>query len=312
MKSIVITGATSTIGLAMIDCCIEQNIEVLALVNPSSSKLSRIPNSSLVHVLLCGLDELSALDVAEKGEYDAFIHLAWLATAGDEERNQLKMQAMNIQYCLDAVDLAERLGCQTFLGAGSQAEYGRKKEKLTEETVPCPETAYGIAKLCAGQMVRLACRQKGIRCVWPRILSTYGPGSQAQTVINYTITELLAGHSPELTNGEQVWDFLYVKDAAKALLLLAEKGRDGEVYLVGQGDSDYLIQYLKRVRQIVREFIGKEPPELGIGKKNYSEQTVMFLECDISKLVRDTGFCPGVSFEEGIKATIQWIQSEKI
>ena len=312
MKKIVITGATSTIGLAMLELCIEQNIEVLAIINPVSTKIHRIPRSELITVRTCELSEVGQMGVSTLGQYDAFIHLAWVATAGDEERNKLEKQAANIQYSLAAVELAQRLGCEVFVGAGSQAEYGRKEEMLTETLEACPETAYGMAKLCAGQMTRLSCQQKGIRHIWPRILSTYGPGSQYRTVINYTICELLEGRSPSLTGGEQWWDFLYVKDAARAMLMLAEKGRDGEIYLVGQGQSDYLYHYLEIVRQTTEAYMGKQMPALGLGEKPYTEQTVMHLSCDIGKLKRDTGFVPTISFEEGIQKTIQWILKEHL
>lgn len=312
MKKIVITGATSTIGLALMELCIEQNMEVLAIVNPVSTKIHRIPKSELITVRPCELSALNQLDVSALGQYDAFVHLAWAATAGDEERNKLEKQVANIQYSLAAVELAQRLGCEVFLGAGSQAEYGRKDVMLTESLEACPETAYGMAKLCAGQMTRLACKQKGMRHVWPRILSTYGPGSQPQTVINYTICELIEGRSPSLTRGEQWWDFLYVKDAARALLMLAEKGKDGEIYLVGQGQSDYLYHYLEIVRRTAEECMGRSMSALGLGEKPYTEQTVMHLSCDTSKLRKDTGFVPTISFEEGIQKTIQWILKEHL
>ena len=224
MKRIVVTGATSSLGTALIDECIKQNIEVLAICNPNSKNMERITTHELVTIMECELSALADLkpenEIGHSVKYDAFIHLAWASTQGDAARNLLQPQAKNIQYALDAVDLAERLGCNIFVGAGSQAEYGRTNEILTEET-PChPETAYGIAKLCAGQMTRLACKQKGIIHIWPRILSAYGPNCQPQTIINYTLTELLQGRRPSLSGGDQIWDFIYTGDVARALLLL--------------------------------------------------------------------------------------------
>lgn len=309
IKSIVLTGATSSIGTAIIDECIKQNIEVLALVNPGSRNIDRITASQKVEILECALDSLCEFEHPGK-QYDAFIHLAWAATAGDAARNQLQPQARNIQYALDAVDLASRLGCSVYVGSGSQAEYGRTDEILTESTIPRPETAYGMAKLCAGQMTRLACRQKGIRHIWPRILSAYGPKCQPQSVLNYTLTELLNDRRPSLSGGDQIWDFIYTGDVARALLLLAEKGQDGEVYVIGSGDARPLREYLMTAREVVEKKVGRSVPELGLGDKPYSESAVMHLACDISKLKRDTGFSLEASFDKGIENTIDWLENQ--
>lgn len=327
---IVITGAASSLGLALINECIKQNIEVLAICRPNSRNMEKITKHKLVTIMECELSAFSDFKPAKeagagcsanssdgKFSYDAFFHLAWASTQGDAARNLLQPQAKNIQYALDAVDLAKRLGCNVFVGAGSQAEYGRTNEILTEET-PChPETAYGMAKLCAGQMTKLSCKQKGIRHIWPRILSAYGPGCQPQTIINYTLTQLLQGRRPSLSGGEQIWDFIYTGDVARALLLLADQGKDGEAYVVGSGNARVLKEYLQDVRRIVTEYVTKSEqnsdfvcPELGLGDRPYGDNAVMHLACDIRKLKQDTGFEMETGFEEGIRKTIEWINTE--
>lgn len=258
----------------------------------------------MVHKYDCDLEHLAQL--APQGMHcDAFLHLAWGSTKSTE-RNNLQPQVQNIQYALDAVDLAERFGCHTFMGAGSQAEYGQKEENLTEDTIACPSTAYGMAKLCAGQMTRLSCHNKGMRHIWPRILSTYGPCSPYQTVLYYTIRELLAGRVPALSGGDQVWDFLYLRDTARALLALLEKGHDGEVYLVASGKTKLLKEYFR----LTRDAIDSTLP-LGLGAVPYSPATVMHLGADIGKIKRDTGWEPTTTFEDGIRETIEWVRKQE-
>lgn len=308
IRKIVVTGATSSLGTALIDLCVKNNIEVLAIANPGSKNIARINKSDNVIIKECSLEALATFAINNNDiqkDYDAFFHLAWAATAGDAARNMLMPQALNIQYSLDAVNLAEELGCKAFIGSGSQAEYGRTNKVLTEELEAKPETAYGMAKLCAGQMTRLMCKGKGIKHIWPRILSAYGPNCQPRTVINYTLTELLLGNVPSLSKGEQIWDFIYTGDVAKALLLLAEKGMDGEIYLIGSGEADKLSNYLSRARDVINPDL-----PLGLGEKEYGENTVMHLACDITKLKNDTGFEIETDFETGILSTIEWIKKE--
>lgn len=307
ISKIIISGATSSIGTALVDECIKKNIEVLAIVNPGSQKINKITRHKLITIAECSIDGYKTFNTEIYGKYDAFIHLAWAATQGDKARSMIFPQARNIEYSLDAVELADKMGCQVFLGAGSQAEYGRTDEVITEDTIPRPETAYGMAKLCAGQMTRLACSQKGIRHIWTRILSAYGPNCQPQTVLSYTLTELLCDRRPSLSAGEQIWDFIYTGDVARAFLFLTEKGKDKEVYVIGSGDARHLRDYLLTAREIVGKKIGKSVPELGLGDKPYSESAVMHLACDISKLRRDTGFELETHFRDGIIETIEWL-----
>ena len=266
----------------------------------------RLPKSELVSIVESDISDYDKLFVEPSINkfYDAFFHLAWLATTNSEQRDQCYPQAKNILYSLDAVNLAERLGCKVFVGSGSQAEYGRTEEVLTEELPAKPESAYGMAKLCAGQMTRILCKNKKIRHIWPRILSVYGPYCDDHTVIQYTIKSLCEGKEPALSGGDQIWDFLYSKDIACAMLALAEFGKDGEIYCVGSGHAEPLKNYLYKIRDVIDPDI-----ELRLGEIPYNDKTVMHLEADIAKLKCDTGFVPEYSFDKGIKETIDWYLS---
>ena len=307
INSIVVTGATSTIGVAVITEALKNNIHVLAICSKNCKKLNRLPLNDLLTIVECDISEYKKFTISDRKEYDAFFHFAWLSSINNIERNNLYPQTQNIIYSLDSVELAEKLNCKIYIGAGSQAEYGRRKEILNESIEALPETAYGIAKLCAGQMTRLACKRKNIIHIWPRIFSVYGPCCADETVVQYTIKELLNGHVPKLSGGEQLWDFLYFKDAGKALLLLAQYGHNGETYCVASGNSHMLKEYLYQIRDMINPDI-----KLGLGIIPYDENTVMHLQADISKLKQQTGFLPEYSFEEGIKETIEWnLKNEK-
>lgn len=308
MRRVTVTGATGTIGMAIIRKCIEKGIEAVLLVNPQSPRTGRIPRDPLVRVIKCGLEDMRdasadslGLEMIEPGIYaDAFIHLAWGGTFGDS-RNDRALQTRNFEYALDAVRLAGRLGCNVFVGAGSQAEYGRIEGKLTADT-PCdPENEYGRAKLRTSMETRQLCHELGIRHVWPRILSIYGPYDGEKTMVMSLIASLLAGRKPALTAGEQMWDYLYADDAAEAIFLLAERGRDGAIYPIGSGVARPLREYI----EIIRDLIDPSLP-LGFGEVPYSPKQVMHLCADISALREDTGFEPSISFEEGAATTIKW------
>jgi nucleoside-diphosphate-sugar epimerase len=164
-----------------------------------------------------------------------------------------------------------------------------------------PQSGYGIAKYTAGKLSSLLCSQLNLEFNWMRILSTFGPLDGAHTLIMYAIHELQAGHSPEFTKCEQIWDYLYCDDAAKAFLAIGNNGIDGKTYPLGSGSKRKLSEYIEAIRDIVA------PGEvLQFGKKEYYPHQPMYLCADISELTRDTGWKPEVSFEEGIKKIITW------
>ena len=300
MNKIVVTGATSMIGVATIEQAIKNNVEVLAIVRPNSKNLNRLPKSGLIKVLECELDKLDTIDSVGV-DYDVFYHFAW-GNTDKTTRNDPVLQEKNIKYSLDAVNLAKKLGCKKFIGAGSQAEYGRVEGKLTAFTPINPDIAYGMAKYAAGRLTNLRCKELGIEHIWVRILSVYGIYDNPFTMINYAIKELLSGREPEFTKCEQKWDYLFSEDAGRAFYLIGEKGKTNKIYCLGSGIARPLSDYVKTINKL----LGK-PENTGIGKKDYAPNQVMYLEADISELTADTGFKPTISFEDGLKRTIDYI-----
>jgi nucleoside-diphosphate-sugar epimerase len=299
MKRAVITGPTGAIGIALIERLIRENVEVIAVVRPDSARKSRIPSSPLVKLVECDLAELSALP-EKAGSADVFYHFGWDGTFGNS-RNNMHGQNLNVKYALDAVEAAAKMGCEAFIGAGSQAEYGRFEGKLNADVPAFPENGYGIAKLCAGQMTRILCEQHGIRHIWTRILSIYGPFDGAATMVMSTIGKLLKGEHASCTKGEQMWDYLFSEDAALAMYLIGEKGKNGKTYCVGSGQVRPLRDYIEDIKNAAAP-----DAKIGFGEVAYSDKQVMYLCADISELTEDTGFKPQHTFKEGIEKTVNW------
>ena len=295
----IVTGPTGAIGKAL---CMElalNDIEVFAVCRPGSARASAIPAHKKIHRVDCDISELALLPEKIPEGADVFYHFAWAHTIGPG-RNDMPAQIENIRYTIEAAQAAAALGCKVFIGAGSQAEYGRVEGVLKPDTPCFPENGYGMAKLCAGQMSRVECQKLGLDHIWTRILSVYGPGDGPLTMISNVIRQLKAGEKPALTAGVQKWDYLYSKDAARAFRLLAQRGVNNKTYVLGGGSARALKEYV----EILRDVIDSELP-LGFGEVPYSPLQVMHLEADISELNTDTGFYPQVDFEVGIQETIE-------
>ena len=299
MRSAVISGATGAIGTALTKKLVNEGVKVLILCRKDSKRTQNIIESPLVKVKYCALDELSSLTNDTGEEYDVFYHFAWMGAAGPG-RHDMYLQNENVKFALDAVEAAKRFGCKTFIGAGSQAEYGRVEGLLRPDTPTFPEMGYGYAKLCAGQMTRDYAHQLGLQHVWARILSVYGPNDGAQSMVMSTINKLRNGETPQFTKGEQMWDYLYSGDAANAFYLLGDRGINGKTYVIGSGKARPLAEYI----EIIRDEVNPDA-KIELGAIPYAPKQVMHLQADISELQKDTGFKPMVGFEDGIKEILR-------
>lgn len=296
----IVTGATGVIGIALVKKLLTEQISVTAVCRPGSENIRNLPESNSLEICMCDLHRLQELPNLIDTPVDWFFHLGWLGTDSRDNRFAAALQVENIRVALDAVMAAKVLDSKVFVGVGSQAEYGRVADGiLRPETPEHPVSAYGMAKLCAGQMTRLQCREAGVRHVWARPLSVYGPGDGKQTLISSAIAALRKGGRFSMTAGEQLWDYLYAADAAEALYCMAKDGVDGAIYPFGCGHAMPLKDYV----QIIREEVNPSA-ELGLGDVPYLKDQVMHMEADNTALTRDTGWKPRTSFRDGIRSML--------
>lgn len=293
--TVAITGATSMLGIATIKECINQSINVLAFCRPNSKNLSRIPESEFVKIIECDLEMMKNYEVNNLSA-DVFIHFGWTFT-DKEGRNNPSKQMMNVQFTLDAVSLANRLGCKKFIVAGSQAEYGTPNTILTSDTFVNPVVPYGVAKYAAGKFSKIECSKLGMEHIWVRILSVYGTNDLPGTLISQLIYNAKNNIPMGLSGCGQIWDYLYESDAGKAFIAIAKNGVDGKIYTLGSGVGRQLSDYVKEIIEIVNPSYKPE-----IGKYPYSSTQPMKLVADISQLTHDTGWKPQVNFAEGIQS----------
>ena len=108
VKRVVITGPTGAIGIALINCLIENGIEVLAVCREDSKRINSIPNHNLVKIVKLNLNEIYKLSDIISERYDVFYHLGWEGTFGNS-RNNMWGQMKNIQYTLDAVEVLRKV-----------------------------------------------------------------------------------------------------------------------------------------------------------------------------------------------------------
>jgi UDP-glucose 4-epimerase len=297
-----VSGAAGHAGSYLTRLLIERGEDVTILVRPASDLWRLEDVLGQVRVIRACPEDLGGAAGEIPGEIrqiapETVFHLAWSGiTAGT--RNAPDAFIGNIVFSLQLFRIAQEAGCGTWVGLGSQAEYGAQSRTVCEALAPRPDSLYGIAKCNLGQMLGALCEQTGVRFVWLRLFSAYGPKDHPAHLIPFVIEKLRAGERPALSSGEQVWDYLYVEDAVEAIYRTAVTPGASGVFNLASGHSEPVRRTVERVRDMIDPGL-----PLGFGEV---PGTPISLRADISKLRTATGWFPETDLETGLSKTLEW------
>ena len=306
MKKVIVTGATGFVGSWVTKELLAHGIEVIAVVRENSHNLEKLQGQN-VKIVFCNLSNMSSLpQLIEDRDIDTVYHFGWQGVSDEDIRNA-DIQMENVKATLDLIKVMPDLGSRTFIGAGSLHEiesfYDMKEDKVIKNL----GYMYKAAKISAHWMGKALAGSMGIRFFWPIISNTFGAGENSGRLINTIVRKVLKGEVPALSAGKQNYDFVYISDVARALYLIGEKGIDGTNYFIGSGEAKPLREYLEIVGSMANK-TNNSNIALGFGE---IKSNVVYLPgevFDISTLVRDTGYAPQISFEEGVEQTVNWIK----
>lgn len=292
MKAIV-TGAAGFAGYSLTVALLEAGYEVFAILKPDSEHNQRLMNmGDALHLIECDCGDFERIPDMITDPCDCFYHLAWFG-----DREDFTIQTYNIECTLKALESAVKCKCKRFVGIGSQAEYGVCEKELREDSATNPITAYGAAKLSAMYLTKNRASQLKIEWVWGRIFSLYGDYEPKGRMLPDLVDRLVNNEDMHLSSCEQKWDYLYVKDAAKAILAIGEKGHANEVYNIANGRGKELKEYVLQVKKELNS----------TANIIFGERAKPFISLlpNVEKIKNDTGWVPMVSFESGIKSYLK-------
>lgn len=305
MKTAIVTGAGGFVGLAVVKELSAQGVEVFAVVRKGSKRLDELSALAHVNPVFCDMNDYAHLEEHMNGATaDSFYHFAWEGSAGSK-RGDESCQLNNVRCACEAVRAAKRLGCSRFIFAGSIMEY-EVEALMRTDAAPALSTMYSTAKKTADYLCRALSCELELPYVCALISNIYGPGETSPRLINTSIRKLLRGEETAFSSGEQLYDFIYVDDAARAFALLGSRGRANRVYYLGSEEPRPLRDFLTILRDTLAP--GRE---LGLGKLSSSGVSLTYREFDRGALAADTGFAPAVSFREGVRRTAEWIRKEE-
>lgn len=302
---VLLTGATGFVGSHLLEKFIQMKIPV-AIILRKDANIWRIRELLNDAVIIEG-DLKNAADLEQQiidFKADTLVHLAWHGVE-NRFRNEYQQISTNLCCVANLLEIAEKADIKHIIGFGSQGEYGPQNVPIDENIMPCPTTLYGAAKLAAYHLFNTFCSQKKIKFSWVRLFSIFGPKDNDSWLIPTIIKELLLQKEPALTEGRQMWDFLYVEDAVNAIIGILQTQNCEGVFNLGSGVSLPIRSVVEKIRDLTNPKI-----KLGFGLIPYRSDQVMFLEANINRLKDVTGWHPKICLDEGIQRTISWYQQQ--
>lgn len=302
MKKALVTGANGFVGSALVKELTANGTEVIAVIRNENSDTSRLKGISGLNIVYADMSEYKNLgDIVTDRDIDVFYHFAWNGSAGSL-RGDYAVQLSNVQYTCDSLKVCEQMGIKKYVFASSIMEY-EAENVIRNGISPGINSLYSIAKLTAGHMLKAIAGVSGTEYFRGIISNIYGPGETSPRLVNSSIRKMLKGEHCAFTAGDQLYDFIYITDAARAFMEIGRRGIPGRSYYIGSLSPKPLKEFLCTLRDIIDPSI-----EIGLGEIPFNGAALTYNEFDIHALRRDTGFVPLVSFEEGIRNTIEWIR----
>lgn len=301
MKRAFVTGASGFIGSYVVERLVASGVEVAILRRPETDLWRLGPVAERVRGITGDLDQAASFrEALVEFAPEVVLHLAWHGVA-NSLRNDRTQVERNLHATLSLVETAAEAGARAWVGAGSQAEYGRHEGALDENAPTRPTTLYGAAKLSACHLAGRVADLRGLRFAWLRVFSTFGPRDNPGWMIPSLIRALGRGERPSLTEGEQRWDYLAVQDAAAAFQAVAASTSAEGVFNLGSGSA----RRLRDTIEFIRDCVDPRLP-LGFGEVAYRPDQVMHLQAETGRLRAATGWVPGCPLEEALRETVRW------
>ncbi|MGA4323124.1 dTDP-glucose 4,6-dehydratase [Ectopseudomonas hydrolytica] len=183
---------------------------------------------------------------------------------------------------------------------------------FTETTPYAPSSPYSASKAASDHLVRAWQRTYGLPVLITNCSNNYGPYHFPEKLIPLMILSALAGKPlPVYGNGQQVRDWLYVEDHARALLKVVCEGEVGETYNIGGHNEQKNLDVVRAICALLEELAPHKPS----GVARY-EDLITYVQdrpghdlryaIDAGKIERELGWVPQETFESGLRKTVQW------
>jgi dTDP-glucose 4,6-dehydratase len=255
-------------------------------------------------------------EIFKKYEIDSVIHLAAESHVDRSLHNPNEFASTNIIGTLNLLRVAQtswhdNFGDKLFYHISTDEVYGTAKhgEYFTELTPIDPRSPYSASKASSDHFVTAFDNSFGLPTIISRCSNNYGPFHFPEKLIPLSINNILNNQPlPVYGKGENIRDWLYVEDHARAIDMIFHKGKKGEIYNIGGNNEWKNIDLINFLCHLMDEKLGREDgtsAKLITFVKDRAGHDLRYA-IDPSKVIGETGWRPEVTFEAGLEKTIDW------
>ena len=338
---VLVTGGAGFIGSAVVRYLINETNNVVINID----KLTYAGNlESVADVECSGRYFFEQIDICDKGALksifykykpDVVMHLAAESHVDRSIDAPSSFIETNIIGTYNLLDVAKNYWSELpenkknsflFHHISTDEVYGDlegPEDLFTEQTSYAPSSPYSASKASSDHLVRAWHRTFGLPTIVTNCSNNYGPYHFPEKLIPLMILNALSGKAlPVYGNGQQIRDWLYVEDHARALYKVITEGEVGETYNIGGHNEKTNLDVVKTICKLLEELQPESPFACSESNKQGFEGLIKFVSdrpghdvryaIDASKIERDLMWTPNESFESGIRKTVEWfLNNEK-
>lgn len=305
MRTVLVSGGAGFIGSHLVEALVERGLRVRVADNFSTgteANLARVQGQ--IELVRGDLSDPQVAGRAVQG-VEVVFHQAALPSVQISVERPLDTHSQCVTTTVCLLDQARRAGVRRVVYAGSSSAYGDVPTAAKRESdLPMTLSPYAAAKLASEYYCQSYFHSFGMETVCLRYFNVFGPRqdptSPYSAVIPLFITAILQQRQPTIFgDGQQSRDFVYVGNVVAANILAAEKsGIAGRVFNVGTGRAFSLLEILAAINATLRTSVEPKfaPPRVGDVRESLA---------DLSASRRDLGYEPTVSFDEGLRRTVE-------
>jgi nucleoside-diphosphate-sugar epimerase len=311
MAHYLVTGGAGFIGSHLSEELVRRGHRVRVADSLITGKRSNLTHIAGVEFLE---GDLADLDVARRAVdgCDYVLHQAAIPSVPRSVKDPLTSNRANVDGTLNVLLASRDAGVKRLVFAASSSAYGDTPTLPKHEQMPTnPLSPYALQKVIGEEYLRMFTRLYGLETVAIRYFNVFGPRQDPTSpysgVISVFATALLENRSPTIFgDGQQTRDFTYVANVVDGVLRACDApGASGEVINVATGGRISLNQLFEEMRKLIG---GTVSPTYADGRKG----DVRDSQADITKARQLLGYEPIVSFEDGLKKTVDWYRAAEI
>jgi len=301
-KRVLVTGADGFAGAHLCEELLKEGAEVRAFIR--SGAIKNLESLEGIEIARGDVLDAQSLKNAMK-QIDIVFHAAALTLIPETRAMMTNTFSINAGGTLNVLLAAKERAVKRVVYVSTCHVYGKQENfPITEESRPNPIDIYSSSKLAAEHLCTSFVKMFGLDVLISRAFNHFGPRQRQEFLIPEVITKLLREDELTLGNPKPTRDYSYVKDVVRGYLLLAQHGQPDEVYHFCTGVERSVKEILETIIRVGG--FSSEP------KWNPAHRKVDIPRSygDFSKAKRELGWEPKVSFEEGIRKTIEWYKDK--